>query len=93
MWVEINACVNYPIKTVLVQMLENGEFDLDDEMQAFCVSWFAIRVAAVGVQLFVSSWNEHPIPGMCINSIYQTHVLASLPIYVWWKYNTAYFRS
>jgi len=47
-WVEINARVNYPIKEMLAQMLENGEFDLDDEC----------------------------------NSIYQTHVLASLPIFV-----------
>lgn len=62
-WVEVNARVNYPIKVVLIQMMESGEFDLENEMHAFCVSWFAIKLAAVGVQLFVSSWNEHPIPG------------------------------
>ena len=26
------------------------------------VCWFAIKVAAVGIELFVASWNEHPIP-------------------------------
>lgn len=63
LWVEVNARVNYPIKAVLVQMLENGEFDLTNELDTACVSWFAIQVSAVGIQLFVSSWNEHPKPG------------------------------
>ena len=31
------------------------------------MSWFTIKTAAAGIELFVSSWNEHPIPGtsMC----------------------------
>lgn len=45
-------------------MQENQQFNLDNEMHKFCVSWFAIRVAAVGMDLFVKSWNEHPIPGL-----------------------------
>lgn len=63
-WVEINSRVNYPIKSVLIDMMESGEFSMDDERDKFCVSWFAIKVAAVGIELFVASWNEHPIPGM-----------------------------
>ena len=63
-WVEVNARVNYPIKTVLIDMMESGDFSLDNDCDKFCVSWFAIKVAAVGIELFVASWNEHPIPGM-----------------------------
>lgn len=32
--------------------------------EKFCGSWFAIKVAGVGIELFVASWNEHPIPGI-----------------------------
>ena len=64
LWVEVNARVNYPIKSVLIAMLENGDFNLDDDMDKYCVSWYAINVAAVGIELFVTSWNEHPIPGL-----------------------------
>ena len=62
-WVEENAWVNYPIKTELVDM-KGGDFSLDDDCDRFCVSWFPIiKVSAVGIALFVASWNEHPIPG------------------------------
>ena len=63
-WVEVNARVNYPIKDVLVNMLESGDFSLDVDLDKFCVSCFAINTAAAGIDLFVASWNEHPIPGM-----------------------------
>ena len=63
-WVEVNACVNYPIKTVLIDLMESGDFSLDNDSDKFCVSCFAIKVAAVGIELFVASWNEHPIPGI-----------------------------
>ncbi len=55
--------MNYPIKRVLIQMCENGELNIDDPSDRFCVSWFTLRVANVGIKLFVSSWNEHRIPG------------------------------
>ena len=44
-------------------MCENGELNIDDPSDRFCVSWFTLRVANVGIKLFVSSWNEHRIPG------------------------------
>ena len=67
MWVEVNARVNYPIKEVLIDMLETGNFSMDNDREKFCVSWFTIQVAAIGVQLFVAAWNEHPIPGTCMH--------------------------
>lgn len=63
-WVEVNARVNYPIKTALISMMEDGDFSLDCDLDKYCVSWFAINTATVGAELFVSSWNEHPIPGI-----------------------------
>ena len=35
LWVEVNARVNYPIKSVLVDMLDNH---LDNRLDKFCVS-------------------------------------------------------
>lgn len=63
-WVEVNARINYPIKAVLLDMLENGNFSLDIDLDKYCVSWFTIQVAAAGVELFVTAWNSHPIPGI-----------------------------
>lgn len=60
---EINSRVNYPLKSNLVRMQENGDIDLDCPHQRFCVSWFTIRVANVGTTLAVQAWNHHPIPG------------------------------
>ena len=68
-WVEVNARVNYPIKDALISMMENRDFSLDDDLDKFCVSWFAIKVAAVGIAVFVASWNEHSIPGICVNML------------------------
>ena len=62
---EVNGRVNYPIKVVLVEMEQNNEIDMDNDHVKFCISWFCIRVANVhvGTTSFVSSWNEHQIPG------------------------------
>lgn len=59
---EVNTRVNYPIKNVLIEMAEEGDIVIDDPMCQFCVSWYTIHVANIGNGLFVSSWNEHPIP-------------------------------
>ena len=57
--------MNYPIKACLVEMLESGSINLDCPHEKFCVSWFTVRVAAVGTKLVVESWNEHSVPGLC----------------------------
>ena len=67
MWSEVNSRVNYPIKAILVEMVEKGQINMDDNLHLFCVSWLSIRVSFVGVQLFVESWNHHPIPGIYWN--------------------------
>lgn len=66
MSVEVNNRVNYPIKEILGQMLQRGDLSLDDDACKYCISWLTINVATVGVSLFVTSWNEHPIPGKYI---------------------------
>ena len=63
MWCEVNARVNYPIKIILVQMLEQGKIVIDNPLHLFCVSWFVIQVASVGIKLFIKAWNHHTIPG------------------------------
>ena len=65
LWVEINGRVNYPVKTVLLRMEnDDAELDMSDSMTKFCVSWFCTEVLTVGIRRFISSWNNHPIPGM-----------------------------
>lgn len=63
-WVEVNTRINYPVKTALLNMVEQGAVSLDNEHHKFYVSWYTIKVLSVGVELFVNSWNNHPIPGM-----------------------------
>ncbi len=63
MWSEVNSRINYPIKAVLVEMVDMGQLNMDDPMHVFCASWICIRVSFVGVELFVKSWNHHTIPG------------------------------
>lgn len=69
---EVNSRVNYPIKEVLVDMLEKEEILMDDPSTQFCVSSFVMKVINVGVSSFVSSWNAHPIPGLFFETC--THV-------------------
>ena len=56
--VEVNSRVSYPIKSVLLAMLENNEISLDNEMHKYCISWFIINVANIGMSIFLSSWNQ-----------------------------------
>lgn len=62
LWVEINSRINYPIKAVLIEMLEANQISTEDPATQYCVSWFAMQVCNVGISIFVS-WNSHPIPG------------------------------
>ena len=63
MWVEINGRINYPIKNVLIEMVENQEVNMEDGGVKFCVSWYGIQVSQVGTETFVAGWNEHRITG------------------------------
>ena len=69
-WPEINSRVNYPIKACLVDMEQEGDFDIDAETHKFCVSQFTLRVAHVGTSLTMQAWNEHPIPRNECNALY-----------------------
>ena len=42
-WVEVNGRVNYPIKTCLISMEENLQFNMDNSMHRFCVSGLALE--------------------------------------------------
>ena len=68
---EINTRVNYPVKTCLIKMEEQGQIDMECPMDKFCVSWLAIRVCCVGTKLAVEAWNDHPVPGIYyLNSVH-----------------------
>ena len=53
--------MNYPIKQALVEMDNAIQIDMDNNAFKFCVSAVAMRVAGYGLQLVISSGNDHPI--------------------------------
>ena len=83
---EINYRVNYPIKRILVHMLEREEISLEPHTLV-CILWFFIQVATYGVQQVVLAWNEHPIPG---TSIKQTFISIDCCFYF---YVACYFHG
>ena len=60
---EVSARVNYPIKNALQQMEEDGFIDMEVEETKFCVSYVSRKLAAMGLNEVVQSWNWHRIPG------------------------------
>ena len=50
LWVEINSWINYPVKRVLVEMENNGEINMADSLQKYCMSWIAIEVLINGAE-------------------------------------------
>ena len=61
MWVEVNSCVNYPIKNTVAQFETDDLIDMTQDHTKFVVSWVYCCVANVGLQLFVEAWNHHSI--------------------------------
>jgi hypothetical protein len=47
--VEVNKRVNYPIKSVLVDILNQDEIDMGNDLHKACVSLFGINIASVGI--------------------------------------------
>ena len=56
-WVEINSCVNYPLKRALLHMEENSVI-IDTK---FCVSFMTLKLCQVGIRQHVQSWNSHEL--------------------------------
>lgn len=61
-WVEINSRINYPIKTTLCTLVNNGFLDIDDPYVKHCVSVIASECCMVGLRNFIDAWNAHTIP-------------------------------
>ena len=60
---EANSRVNYPFKTALVQLENDGLIDMGIETTKGYVSTSTRKVIEIGLQYTVGAWNCRPIPG------------------------------
>ena len=79
-WVEVNSRVTYPVKRIVVAMDDQGEINMDNDTEKFCVSYVLRNVCSVGLKRMISAWNNHSIPHKGIPNALQasrsaTHVL------------------
>ncbi|KAK9963850.1 hypothetical protein ABG768_007011 [Culter alburnus] len=57
-WPEVNNRVNYPLKTALLQLVDQEEIDMNNSLVRHCI----------GLTRLVESWNGHRIPGKGITN-------------------------
>ena len=58
-----NQRINYPLKHVLVALQAKEEFDFDDVVTQFCISWLTMYTCHNPLQQLVNCWNFHRFPG------------------------------
>ena len=64
-------------------MEEHQAINMTDPVSKFCVSFVTIKVASKGMEIFVHSWNNHPVPSrfssLILYSAIQTSLICKLP--------------
>lgn len=82
MWSEINTRVNYPIKTILVGLLDDEQISMDNPLHFFAVSWLSIRVAFVGIKLGIIILYQ-----VCMSTrLHDRNCQLDLAVFVTWVY-------
>lgn len=76
-WVEVNSRINFPLKRALTNMQQQNLIDMDCPVTKYCVSVVTGKLARVGIEAHIASWNNHRIPGIVV-----VLLVVSLPISV-----------
>ena len=50
-WPEVNQRVNYPIKGALVELVDAGQLDIEDELAKYCVSNLGLELSEIGISI------------------------------------------
>jgi len=62
-WPEVNSRVNYPIKRILNQIVEDFDWDMSNPVLKYSISWVTIFIADRAARHLIDSWNFHRVPG------------------------------
>ena len=62
-WPELNSRVNYPLKRCFSYLSEQYDYELQDPILKYCISWVIMFIAADATATLINSWNHHRVPG------------------------------
>ena len=76
-WPEVNSRVNYPIKKILLKIVDEYDCDLNELIIKHSLSFISCNLARGPFQHLVQFWNYHRVPGPDDSNPIQNMVMAN----------------